>query len=87
MERHFLVTKSFVGLLGFICHKGDIGVPGDSASPEVWEEIQKQVKAGNLKPIGEGERGRDHRINELDWDMWRATLHNGGIVRNKANNA
>jgi hypothetical protein len=59
MERHYLVVNSFVGNMGFKIVKGDIGVPGDSASPEVWDEINKQVKAGNLKAIGEGERGRE----------------------------
>ena len=68
MEKHYLVLKTFVGMLGFQCHKGDIGVPGDSASKEVWSEIEKQVKAGNLRPIGEGERGREERMIRLERD-------------------
>ena len=59
MEKHYLVVNSFVGLMGFTIIKGDIGVPGDSASPETWEAIHVQVKAGILRAIGEGERGRE----------------------------
>lgn len=58
MEKHYLVINSFVGLMGFQIIKGDIGVPGDSATPEVWAEINKQIAAGNLRAIGEGEHGR-----------------------------
>lgn len=59
MEKHYLVVKSFTGLMGFKIVKGDIGVPGDSASRETWAAIEEQVKAGNLRAIGEGERGRE----------------------------
>jgi hypothetical protein len=66
MEKHYLVTKSFVGLMGFTIVKGDIGVPGDSASAETWAAINEQVKAGNLRPIGEGERGKEERFIQFD---------------------
>ena len=61
MEKHFLVVNSFTGLMGFKIIKGDIGVPGDSASAETWDAINEQVKAGNLRAIGEGEHGRESR--------------------------
>jgi hypothetical protein len=34
---------------------GDSITPGDTATPEVWAEIKKQVEAGNLVEQGEGE--------------------------------
>ena len=72
MQRHYLSVKTFIGLMGFPIRKGEIGIPGDSATPEIKAEIDRHVAAGDLVVMGEGYRPKGWlerpRLREEDTD-------------------
>lgn len=55
MHKRYFVAKDYIGSYGFRVLRGDSITPGDTATPDVMAEITKQVNAGNLVELGEGE--------------------------------
>jgi hypothetical protein len=55
MHKRYVVIRDYIGSYGFRVLRGDSITPGDTAPPEVLAEVKKQVAAGNLIELGEGE--------------------------------